>query len=44
MERDLGSEVLDADDPVAVLTELFAPTVDMNRLLNRAIEYAYTEM
>ena len=42
--RDLGGEVLDADDPVAVLTELFAPTVDMNRLLNRAIEYAYTEM
>ena len=44
LARDLGNEVLDAADPVAVLTEMFAPTVDMNRLLNRAIEYAYTEM
>lgn len=44
LERDLGGEVLDAADPVPVLLEMFAPTVNLNRLLNRAIEYAYTEM
>lgn len=44
LERDLESDVLDADDPIPVLIELFTPTVTLNRLLNRAIEYAYTEM
>lgn len=44
LERDLEGNVLDADDPIPVLIELFTPTVTLNRLLNRAIEYAYTEM
>ncbi len=44
LEQDLDSDVLDAREPVAVLREKFAATVEFNHLLNRAIEYAFEEM
>ncbi len=44
LERDVDAQILDAEDPVVVMKEMFAPTVEFNRLLNRAIEYAFSEM
>ena len=44
LEQDLQEDVLDAADPVPVLGAKFASTVEFNRILNRAIEYAFEEM
>lgn len=44
LERDVEADILDAENPITVIKPMFASTVEFNRLLNRAIEYAFEEM